>query len=55
MTAFFIAGTGTDIGKTFVTAGLVKILKDRGRAVTALKPIGSGYDKDNAAESDPGS
>ncbi len=54
MTAFFIAGTGTDIGKTFVTAGLVKILKDRGRAVTALKPIGSGYDKDNAAESDPG-
>jgi len=54
MPAFFVAGTGTDIGKTFVTAGLVKILRDRGRAVAALKPVASGYDKDTATESDPG-
>jgi dethiobiotin synthetase len=54
MPAFFIAGTGTDIGKTFVTAGLVRILKERGRAVAALKPVASGYDKTDAGASDAG-
>ena len=54
MTAFFITATGTDIGKTFVTAGLVKILRQRGQSVAALKPVASGYNKDDAAHSDAG-
>jgi len=54
MTAFFITGTGTDIGKTFVTAGLIKALKQNRRAVAALKPVASGYDRNDAAASDAG-
>jgi dethiobiotin synthetase len=54
MPAFFIAGTGTDIGKTFVTAGLIKALRQNNRAVAALKPLASGYDKDDIAASDAG-
>ena len=54
MTAFFITGTGTDIGKTFVTAGLIKALKQNRRAVAALKPVASGYHRNDAAASDAG-
>jgi len=54
MTAYFVTSTGTDIGKTFVTAGLIRHLRDGGSAVTALKPIVSGFDIATAALSDPG-
>ena len=54
MPAFFIAATGTDIGKTFVTAGLVRILKQRGQAVAAIKPVASGYNDEDTAQSDAG-
>ena len=27
MTAYFVTATGTDIGKTFVTAGLIRYLR----------------------------
>lgn len=54
MPAFFITATGTDIGKTFVTAGLIKFLRQRGRPVAALKPVASGYDKNDPAASDAG-
>ncbi|HEX3862657.1 MAG TPA: dethiobiotin synthase [Stellaceae bacterium] len=54
MTAVFVTATGTDIGKTFVTAGLVRSLRARGRSVNALKPVASGFDRRHAAESDPG-
>ncbi|GEO99367.1 dethiobiotin synthase [Methylobacterium haplocladii] len=40
--ALFIAGAGTEIGKTYVTAALTRRLRDQGRAVTALKPLASG-------------
>jgi|BarGraIncu00222A_1022003.scaffolds.fasta_scaffold65848_2 dethiobiotin synthetase len=53
MSAFFVTGSGTDVGKTFVTAGLVRALKTRGRAVDVLKPVVSGYNADNPAGSDP--
>ncbi len=53
MAAFFVTGSGTDIGKTFVTAGLARALKARGRIVDALKPVVSGYNPDNPAGSDP--
>ncbi len=54
MPAFFVAATGTDIGKTFVTAGLVRILKQRNQAVAAIKPVASGYNDEDAAQSDAG-
>lgn len=51
--ALFIAGTGTDIGKTFVGCGLLRARRRRG-AIRALKPVASGFDPNRAAESDPG-
>ena len=54
MTAYFVTATGTDIGKTFVTAGLIRHLRAQGRSVLAIKPIASGFDMASAAESDPG-
>lgn len=54
MTALFITGTGTDIGKTFVTAGLIRHWRGLGLSVHALKPVVSGYDPNDMAESDPG-
>ena len=40
--ALFIAGAGTEIGKTYVTAALTRRLRGEGRAVLALKPLASG-------------
>lgn len=54
MTAFFITSTGTDLGKTFLTRGLIRHMRARGRAVTAIKPVLSGFDPREAAGSDPG-
>jgi|SRR5215813_4644770 len=53
MGALFITATGTDIGKTFVTAGLVRHLRETGRAVEALKPVVTGFDATSVAASDP--
>ena len=53
MAAVFIAGAGTDVGKTFVARGLVRTLRERG-AVEALKPVVSGFDPADWAGSDPG-
>ena len=54
MTAIFVTGTGTDIGKSFVAAGLIRHLRKIGRPVEALKPVVSGFDPDEPAASDPG-
>ncbi|HEY4125563.1 MAG TPA: dethiobiotin synthase, partial [Rhizomicrobium sp.] len=54
MTAYFVTATGTDIGKTFVTAGLIRHLRAHRCKVSALKPIVSGFDLVTAALSDPG-
>ena len=53
MSAFFVTSTGTDIGKTFVTAGLIRYLRTAGTNVAALKPIVSGYDSSVVETSDP--
>ena len=55
--ALFIAGAGTEIGKTYVTAALVRHLRAEGRRVRALKPLASGVpplDDPTFAESDTG-
>jgi dethiobiotin synthetase len=54
VSAFFLTGTGTDVGKTFVAAGLIRHLRRAGRTVEALKPVVSGFDPAFAADSDPG-
>ena len=54
MSGYFVTATGTDIGKTFVTAGLIRRLRAQGRAVSALKPVVSGFQMETAAASDPG-
>lgn len=53
MSALFITATGTDIGKTYVAAGLIAALRRRGRRVVALKPVVSGFDVQNFSASDP--
>jgi len=53
MTAVFVTATGTDIGKTFVTTGLIRYFRGAGRLVDAIKPVVSGFDPDAWNESDP--
>ena len=53
MPAVFVTSTGTEIGKTFVTAGLIRHFRQTGRAVGAVKPVVSGFQPDDAAGSDP--
>lgn len=38
----FVAGAGTEIGKTYVTAALTRRLRAQGRPVRTLKPLASG-------------
>jgi dethiobiotin synthetase len=51
--AYFVTSTGTDVGKTFVTAGLIRTLRTSNQAVAALKPVVSGYDSSTVETSDP--
>ena len=43
MRGVFISGTGTGIGKTFVTRALAAGLCSKGERVAALKPVETGY------------
>lgn len=55
--ALFVVGAGTEIGKTYTTAALVRRLRAQGRRVRALKPLASGVpplDHPDFAESDTG-
>ncbi len=54
MSAFFVTATGTDIGKTFVTAGLIRHLRGAGKSVQALKPVVSGFNDKAMTDCDPG-
>jgi dethiobiotin synthetase len=54
VTAIFITATGTDVGKTFVAASLIRHFRRMGRLVDAIKPVVSGFDPEQAATSDPG-
>jgi dethiobiotin synthetase len=53
MSAYFVTSTGTDIGKAFVTAGLIRYMRGAGQPVNALKPVVSGYDSSVVETSDP--
>ena len=55
--ALFVVGAGTEIGKTYTTAALVRSLRGQDRRVRALKPLASGVpplDHPDFAESDTG-
>jgi dethiobiotin synthetase len=54
MTAFFVTGAGTDIGKTWVCAALLRFWRERGLEPMALKPVASGYDPTAPQDSDGG-
>lgn len=54
MAAFFVTGTGTDVGKTFVCCGTVREFRARNKPVAAIKPLFSGFDPKNFGDSDPG-
>jgi dethiobiotin synthetase len=52
--AIFVTATGTDVGKTFVTAALIRHFRAAGRTVEAIKPVVSGFDPAILQTSDPG-
>lgn len=53
MKGFFVTGTGTDVGKTYVAAQLCKVLKDFG-TVAYYKPAMSGNCRDESGYLVPG-
>jgi dethiobiotin synthetase len=54
MNAHFITGTGTGIGKTWLTCALLRYWRDAGQGVRAFKPVLSGFDMGTAEASDAG-
>ena len=54
MTTLFVSAAGTEVGKTFVTTMLINEIRKTTRRVIALKPIISGFEEDDARESDTG-
>jgi dethiobiotin synthetase len=54
MSLLFVTGSGTGVGKTFVARILVAQLARLGIAVSALKPVVTGFDPDAVATSDTG-
>ena len=49
MTAYFITATGTDCGKTFITAALLAAARARGLSAHAYKPVMSGWRAEDTA------
>ncbi|MEQ1865288.1 MAG: dethiobiotin synthase [Micropepsaceae bacterium] len=54
MTAYFITSTGTGLGKTYLTCGLIEALRRRDITVDAVKPLISGFEIESAEDSDTG-
>jgi dethiobiotin synthetase len=54
VTAIFVTGSGTDVGKTFLSAALIRHWRAAGQTVAAFKPVVSGFDPATPESSDPG-
>ncbi|MBY9067223.1 dethiobiotin synthase [Hyphomonas sp. WL0036] len=54
MRGYFVTATGTDIGKTYVSAGLLAAWRAQGLSVDATKPLMSGFAEDALEQSDAG-
>jgi dethiobiotin synthetase len=50
----FVAGSHTDIGKTYVACAIIRAARRAGLTVDALKPVVSGFDANDWSQSDPG-
>ena len=50
----FVTATGTELGKTYVTCGLIRAFRELGRDVQALKPVISGFSPEQPDNSDTG-
>lgn len=53
MSALFVTGAGTDIGKTWVACALLKAWREAGIPCAALKPVVTGFDDAAIDGSDP--
>lgn len=53
MKRLFVAGTGTDLGKTHVACALLEAARGRDLSVDAFKPVVSGFNPDAPKGSDP--
>jgi len=53
MRSLFVAGTGTDLGKTHIACALLRAARVRGLTVDAFKPVVSGFDPAAPETSDP--
>jgi len=54
MTAYFVTSTGTSVGKTYLTCGVIEALRRRDITVDAVKPVISGFEPEAAEDSDTG-
>jgi len=54
MARYFITSSGTEVGKTLVSAALCHQARQRGLSVAAVKPVMSGFDPADPATSDAG-
>ena len=52
MAAFFVTGSGTDIGKTWASCALLRHWRLKGLEPQAIKPVATGYDPDHPEDSD---
>jgi dethiobiotin synthetase len=52
MAAFFVTGAGTDIGKTWAAAQLLRHWRLKGLEPEAVKPVATGYDPARPEDSD---
>ena len=50
MGLIFVTGSGTEVGKTYAAAALVRARRAAGRTVVALKPVASGVGPVSAAD-----
>ncbi|AXE64520.1 dethiobiotin synthase [Hyphomonas polymorpha PS728] len=54
MRGYFVTATGTDIGKTYISARLIEVWRSRGFVTQATKPLMSGFAEDALEQSDAG-
>ena len=47
--AYFITGTDTDVGKTYIASALVRYFVQQGQTAVGMKPIAAGCEKINGA------
>ena len=50
MTAWFVTGTDTGVGKSRVSAALLRALRRQGRRAAGMKPVAAGVDADGLNE-----